>query len=57
MYENTTPAAHRMAAELIEAGVEVHTVYRRLYESLPFGAPPAPRARPRACGTQLETAS
>jgi phosphoesterase RecJ-like protein len=37
MYQNTTPAAHRMAAELIEAGVDVHTVYRHLYESLPFG--------------------
>jgi phosphoesterase RecJ-like protein len=36
MYENTTPEAHRMAAELIEAGVEPHQVYRRLYEDLPF---------------------
>jgi len=37
MYENTTPEAHRMAAELIELGVDVHSVYRRLYEDLPFG--------------------
>jgi phosphoesterase RecJ-like protein len=37
MYENTTPEAHRMAAELIEAGVVVDDVYRRLYENLPFG--------------------
>jgi phosphoesterase RecJ-like protein len=37
MYENTTPEAHRMAAELIDAGVVVHDVYRRLYENLPFG--------------------
>jgi phosphoesterase RecJ-like protein len=37
MYENTTPEAHRMAAELIEAGVDPHPVYRRLYEDLPFG--------------------
>ena len=37
MYENTTPAAHRMAADLIEAGVDAHGVYRRLYEDLPFG--------------------
>jgi bifunctional oligoribonuclease and PAP phosphatase NrnA len=37
MYENTTAAAHRMAAELIELGVDVHGVYRRLYEDLPFG--------------------
>jgi bifunctional oligoribonuclease and PAP phosphatase NrnA len=36
MYENTTPMAHRMAAELIEAGVEPHQVYRRLFENLPF---------------------
>jgi len=26
-----------MAAELIELGVDVHSVYRRLYEDLPFG--------------------
>jgi len=36
MYENTTPEAHEMAAELIRAGVEPHDVYRRLYEDLPF---------------------
>ena len=36
MYENTSPEAHRMAAELIEAGVEPHQVHRRLYEDLPF---------------------
>src|SRR3954452_14666962 len=36
MYENTTPKAHVMAAELIQAGVAPHDVYRRLYEDLPF---------------------
>ena len=36
MYENTSAVAHRMAAELIEAGVEPHKVYRELYEDLPF---------------------
>jgi len=36
MYENTSADAHRMAAELIEAGVDPHIVYRRLYEDLPF---------------------
>jgi bifunctional oligoribonuclease and PAP phosphatase NrnA len=36
MYENTTSVAHRMAAELIEAGVEPYRVYRQLYEELPF---------------------
>jgi phosphoesterase RecJ-like protein len=35
MYENTGPRAHVMAAELIEAGVDVAEVYRRLYEDLP----------------------
>ena len=32
MYENTGPRAHAMAADLIEAGVDVHGIYRRLYE-------------------------
>jgi bifunctional oligoribonuclease and PAP phosphatase NrnA len=36
MFENTTPAAHRMAAELLEAGVEADQVHRHLYEGLPF---------------------
>jgi phosphoesterase RecJ-like protein len=35
MYENTDPAAHRMAAELLEAGVDVDDTYRRLYERVP----------------------
>ncbi len=37
MYENTTPRAHVMAAEMIEAGVDVAAVYRHLYENLPPG--------------------
>ena len=37
MYENTGPRAHLMAAELIEAGVDVHEIYRRLYEGIPSG--------------------
>jgi phosphoesterase RecJ-like protein len=37
MYENTTARAHRMAAELIDAGVDVHDMYRRVYEGVPFG--------------------
>ncbi len=36
MYENTRPATHRMAAELIEAGVDVNDTYRRLYERVPI---------------------
>jgi bifunctional oligoribonuclease and PAP phosphatase NrnA len=37
MYENTTAETHRVAADLIDCGVDVHAVYRRLYEDLPFG--------------------
>jgi bifunctional oligoribonuclease and PAP phosphatase NrnA len=37
MYENTTPRAHLMAADLIEAGVDVAAVYRHLYEDMPSG--------------------
>jgi phosphoesterase RecJ-like protein len=37
MYENTGPRAHEMAAELIAAGVDVQSVYRRLYEETPEG--------------------
>jgi phosphoesterase RecJ-like protein len=36
MYENTGVRAHHMAAELIAAGVDVHAIYRRLYEGIPF---------------------
>ncbi len=37
MYENTGRNAHLMAADLIDAGVEVHDVYRRVYEDVPYG--------------------
>jgi phosphoesterase RecJ-like protein len=37
MYENTGPRAHEMAADLIDAGVDVHEIYRRVYEGIPFG--------------------
>jgi phosphoesterase RecJ-like protein len=36
MFENTTPAAHRMAAELIAVGVQPQVIHQRLYEGLPF---------------------
>jgi bifunctional oligoribonuclease and PAP phosphatase NrnA len=36
MYENTGPRAHEMAAALIEAGVDVQTIFRRLYEEMPL---------------------
>jgi phosphoesterase RecJ-like protein len=37
MYENTGRRAHIMAAELIDAGVDVHEMYRRVYEGVPYG--------------------
>ena len=37
MYENTGPRAHEMAAELIDGGIDVHAIYRRLYEGMPQG--------------------
>ena len=37
MYENTGQRAHEMAAELIDGGVDVHAIYRRLYEGIPQG--------------------
>ena len=36
MYRNTGAEAHRMAAELIEAGASPHEVNQRVFESLPF---------------------
>jgi phosphoesterase RecJ-like protein len=33
-YSNTTPKALRLAAELVEAGADVHSVFRRVYESV-----------------------
>jgi phosphoesterase RecJ-like protein len=35
MYENTNAHTHRIAAELIDAGVDVDDTYRRLYEHVP----------------------
>jgi bifunctional oligoribonuclease and PAP phosphatase NrnA len=35
MYENTDSRSHRVAATLIEAGVNVNEIYRRLYERVP----------------------
>jgi len=36
MYENTNARTHRIAADLVEAGVEVDETYRRLYEHVPI---------------------
>jgi bifunctional oligoribonuclease and PAP phosphatase NrnA len=35
MYENADARSHRVAATLIEAGVDVNEVFRRLYERMP----------------------
>jgi phosphoesterase RecJ-like protein len=35
-YSNTNPHAHRLAAELQEAGVDVNAVYREVYERTPL---------------------
>jgi bifunctional oligoribonuclease and PAP phosphatase NrnA len=37
MYENTGIQAHLMAADLIGAGVDVHDIYRHVYEGVPYG--------------------
>jgi phosphoesterase RecJ-like protein len=37
MYENTGRSAHLMAADLIDVGVDVHAMYRRVYEGVPDG--------------------
>ncbi len=36
MYENTNARTHRIAADLIEAGVDIDETYRRLYEHVPI---------------------
>jgi phosphoesterase RecJ-like protein len=36
MYDNTNARTHRIAAELIEGGVQVDETYRRLYEHVPI---------------------
>ena len=35
-YTNTTPKAFRLAAELVEAGADVHGVFQQVYESVEF---------------------
>jgi phosphoesterase RecJ-like protein len=35
-YTNTTPKTHRLAAELIEAGADVRTVFQNVYEAIQF---------------------
>ena len=47
MYENTNARTHRVAAELIDAGVDVDDTYRRLYEHVPIEKLRLRRPRPR----------
>src|SRR4029079_6456827 len=35
-YANTTPKALRLAAELVEAGADIHAVLHEVYESVEF---------------------
>jgi bifunctional oligoribonuclease and PAP phosphatase NrnA len=35
-YANTTPKALRLAAELVEAGADIHEVFQQVYESVEF---------------------
>ena len=35
-YSNTTPKALRLAAELVEAGADIHHVFQRVYENVEF---------------------
>ncbi len=35
-YSNTTPKAFRLAAELVEAGADVHGIFRHVYETVQF---------------------
>jgi phosphoesterase RecJ-like protein len=37
MYDNTGTRAHLMAADLIASGIDVHAIYRHLYEGMPVG--------------------
>ncbi len=36
-YQNTGRQAHLMAADLIDVGVDVNALYRRVYEDVPYG--------------------
>jgi len=36
MYENTGRVAHLMAVDLMDRGIDVHAIYRRLYEGMPY---------------------
>jgi phosphoesterase RecJ-like protein len=59
MYENTNAHTHRVAAELIDAGVDVDDTYRRLYEHVPIEklrlVARALNAVERHCGDRLVT--
>lgn len=48
-YSNTTPQAHELAADLQRAGVDVHDVFSRIFETAPY-------ARVKLLGRALERA-
>ena len=47
-YRTTSPAALRLGARLVEAGVDVHKVFERVFESVPAGQAAAARPGDRA---------
>ena len=47
-YTNTTPKSLRLAAELVEAGADVHAVFQQVYESVEFAKLKLLRALERA---------
>lgn len=46
-YSNTTPESHELAASLMRSGADVHDIYRRIFERVPY-------ARARLLGRALE---
>jgi phosphoesterase RecJ-like protein len=46
-YANTTPKALRLAAELVDAGADIHAVFQEVYESVEFAKLSCSRAGPR----------
>jgi len=53
-YTNTTPKALRLAAELVEAGADVHAVFQQVYESVEFAKL---RSTARRCSKAAASAS
>jgi phosphoesterase RecJ-like protein len=56
-YENTTPRAHRMAGELLAAGVDPAAAYRQIYEACRWRSSSCSPARWRASPATTTAAS